>query len=201
MLRLKTCVNLSLFYHLFRWHKRAFYYFCAMVKKHTVFLLLGSNIHSRTDYIGKAIDLIGNSLGDIIAISSLYESEPWGFEAPVAFLNQVVCVKSTLKPLEILKKTQEAERQSGRVSKTKGAYSSRTLDIDILFFDDEIIHLPELTIPHSQIANRRFTLMPLTEIARERRHPVLKKTCRQLLDECTDTGKVWKFKREHIHAL
>jgi len=119
----------------------------------------------------------------------------------VAFLNQVICVKSALKPLEILQKTQQAERQSGRTSKTKSTYLSRTLDIDILFFDEEIIRLPELTIPHTQISNRRFTLIPLSEIAPEWKHPVLKKTCRQLLEECTDTGKVWKFKRKDTYAL
>ena len=163
-----------------------------MSKKHTVFLLLGSNIHPRTDFLQKAIRLIDNVLGSITSVSSLYESEPWGFEAPVAFLNQVVCVESTLGPLEILKKTQEIERKLGRTVKTNGSYASRTMDIDLLFFDNEIVRLPELIIPHAQIANRRFTLLPLVETAPDMVHPVSGKTCRRLLEECTDEGKVWK---------
>ncbi len=173
-----------------------------MAEKHTVFLLLGSNIQPRLDYIENAVRLINKSLGEITRFSSVYESEPWGFEAPVAFLNQVVCVDTTFGPLELLKKTREIEQKNGRTSKSvKGNYTSRSLDIDILFFDDEIIHLPELTIPHTHIADRRFTLFPLTEIAPEKIHPVLKRNCRQLLAECRDKGKVWKYEREQINAL
>ncbi len=173
-----------------------------MSKKHTVFLLLGSNIHPRTDFLQKAIRFINNLLGDITSVSSLYESEPWGFDAPVAFLNQVVCVESTLGPLAILKKTQEIERKLGRTAKTNGEYASRTMDIDLLFFDDEIVRLPELTIPHAQIANRRFTLLPLVEVAPDMVHPVSGKTCRCLLEECPDEGKVWRIKKEkRLYAL
>ncbi len=172
-----------------------------MAKRHTIFLLLGSNIHPRTVYLKKAIELIGNSLGEIMSVSSVYESEPWGFETSVAFLNRVVCVESTFESLEILKKTQEIERLLGRTTKTNGVYVDRTLDIDLLFFDDEIIDLPELTVPHAQIANRRFTLMPMAEVDPTKIHPVLKKTCRQLLDGCTDGSKVWKFKEKQVYAL
>ena len=200
-IRLKTCVNLCSICPGFHQHKGAFYYFCAMAKKHTVFLLLGSNIHPRTGYLKKAIGLINSSLGKVTLASALYESEPWGFEAPVAFLNQVLCVETAGDPLDVLKKTQEIEQKLGRVSKTKGAYSSRTLDIDMLFYDDEVVQLPELTVPHAQMANRRFTLMPLAEVAPGKIHPVLNKTCRQLLDDCDDDSKVWKFKGKQIHAL
>lgn len=172
-----------------------------MAKKHTIFLLLGSNIHPRTVYLKKAIGLIGNSLGDIISVSSVYESEPWGFEASVAFLNRVICVESAFEPLEILKRTQEIERLLGRTTKTNGVYVSRTLDIDLLFFDDEIINLPELTVPHVQIVNRRFTLMPLAEVDPAKVHPILKKTFGQLLDGCTDNSKVWKYKEKQVYAL
>ncbi len=172
-----------------------------MAKKHIIFLLLGSNIHPRTVYLNKAIEFIDKSLGEIISVSSVYESEPWGFEASVAFLNLVVRVESAFEPLEILKRTQEIERLLGRTTKTNGGYVSRTLDIDLLFFDDEIIDMPELTVPHVQIVNRRFTLMPLVEVVPAKIHPVLKKTCRQLLDGCTDGSKVWKFKEKQVYAL
>ncbi len=172
-----------------------------MVKKHTVFLLLGSNIHPRTVYLRKAIELINILIGDVITASSLYASEPWGFEAPVAFLNQVVCVETVLEPLEILKKAQDIERQLGRTEKSNGTYTSRTLDIDMLFFDDETINLPELTVPHAQMAHRRFTLMPLAEAAPQKEHPVLKKTCLQLLAECADECEVWKLDEMKAYAL
>ncbi len=200
-LRLKTCVNIRLICPGFRWRNEAFYYFCAMVKKHTVFLLLGSNIHPRVVYLHKATELINILIGDVIITSYLYESEPWGFEAPVAFLNQVVCVETVLEPVEILKKTQDIERQLGRTEKSNGTYASRTLDIDILFFDDEIINLPELTVPHAQMAHRRFTLMPLAETAPQKEHPVLKKTCLQLLAECADECEVWKLDEVKADAL
>ena len=185
----------------FRCHNKAFYYFCAMVKKHTVFLLLGSNIHPRAVYLHKATELINILIGDIITTSSLYASEPWGFEAPVVFLNQAVCVATVLEPVEILKGTQDIERQLGRTEKSNGTYASRTLDIDILFIDDKTINLPELTVPHAQMAHRRFTLMPLAETAPQKKHPVLKKTCLQLLAECNDECKVWKLDEVKAYAL
>ena len=134
--------------------------------------------------------------------SSLYESEPWGFEAPVAFLNQVVCVETRLSPMELLKVTQMIEQRAGRVEKSSGgAYASRTLDVDILFYDEERVLLPDLTVPHARMAERRFTLLPLAEIAPEKIHPVFKKSCRQLLNECKDEGNVWKYKGKQVHAV
>jgi len=193
--------NLRGFCSASRWRKEAFYYFCTMVKKHTIFLLLGSNIHPRTAYLDRAVELINSSIGLITIASSIYESEPWGFDSPLLFLNQVFCVETTMNPMEILEKTQEIERQLGRIAKSDGTYTSRTLDIDLLFFDDDIINLPALTVPHAQMTNRRFTLMPLAEISPQKEHPVLKKTCRQLLDTCIDESKVWKYKEVPAHAL
>lgn len=181
----------------------AIYYFCAMAKSHTAYLLLGGNIRSRSTYLTKGIELINRHVGEIVQTSSLYESEPWGFEAPVAFLNRVVCVETLLGPLELLKETQEIERKAGRLQKTEnGSYTSRTLDIDILFYDDEIIHRPELTVPHTRISERRFTLVPLAEIAPDKVHPVFKKNCAQLLLACKDEGKVRKYKeKERAYAV
>ena len=128
-----------------------------MAKKHSLFLLLGSNIPPRKAYLDKAILLISKALGDVLQQSSVYESAPWGFEAPVAFLNQAIHVETTWEPMAILRKTQEIERQLGRLAKSnKTGYTSRTMDIDLLFFDEAVIRLPELVVPHAQIANRRF---------------------------------------------
>ncbi len=173
-----------------------------MAKNHTVFLLLGSNIHPRSVSLTKAERLITRALGNILQRSSLYESEPWGFEAEVTFLNRVLCVETLWEPLEVLKRTQAIEQQLGRTKKsTTARYASRTLDIDILYYDDRVIRLPELTVPHPRMADRRFTLMPLVEIVPHMVHPVLKRNNRQLLAECRDEGKVWKYKEMPFHAI
>ncbi len=146
--------------------------------------------------------MIGASVGEITQRSSLYASEPWGFKAPVHFLNRVLRVETSLEPQEILNKTQKIEKSLGRTEKsTNGRYASRTLDIDILYFNFSIIRLPGLIIPHPRLHDRRFTLLPLAEIAPEWIHPLLKRNSRQLLAECKDKGKVWKFKETPSHAV
>ena len=193
---------MSGFEPLFPFRESAFYYFCAMAKRHTAYLLLGGNIHPRKAYLKKAIELISKEIGAVRKVSSVYESEPWGFEATVPFLNRVVVVETSFGPLALLKKTQEIERRSGRLEKSEnGKYASRTLDIDILFFDDEVLHLPELTLPHPRMAERRFVLVPLAEVAPEKNHPVLGKSCLQLLTACEDVGKVWKLKGKAFYAV
>ncbi len=187
---------------LFPFRKSAFYYFCAMAKRHTVYLLLGGNIHPRKAYLKKAIKLIGKEIGVVRKVSSVYESEPWGFDATVPFLNLVAVVETPLGPLVLLKKTQEIEQRSGRLEKSEnGHYASRTLDIDILFLDEEVVSLPELTLPHPRMAERRFALVPLAEVAPEKNHPVLGKSCLQLLRDCEDKGKVWKLKGKAFYAV
>ncbi len=170
--------------------------------KHTTYLLLGSNIHSRTGYLAGARKQIGRLIGEIQKISVVYESEPWGFDAAVPFLNQVVCVETDLSPEQLLGQTREIERMFGRKQKSKGGkYSSRTLDVDILFYDDAVIYQPDLTLPHPRIAERRFTLIPLAEVAPDFMHPVLNQTVAHLLKECPDKGKVWKFEEKPFHAI
>ena len=177
--------------------KQCNFYFCFMANTHTVYLLLGSNIHPRTGYLTQARTLIRQRVGEIQNISSVYESEPWGFDASVFFLNQVVCVTTGFTPEKVLEKTQEIEQQLGRKEKSKGEmYASRTLDVDILFYDDVIVQQPDLKIPHPAIAERRFVLIPLAEIVPEKVHPVYKKSCQQLLIDCRDAGKVWKFEEK-----
>lgn len=172
-----------------------------MVVKHRAYLLLGSNISPRNDYLNSAKELIEREIGDIQASSSVYESEPWGFEAEQCFLNEVLAVDTVLNAGELLNESQKIEKRLGRMRKSNEGYSSRTLDIDILFFDDAVLLLPGLTIPHVQIQNRRFTLMPLVEIAPDFKHPLLDKSCRQLLKECKDCGKVWKIQSSQFHEI
>lgn len=172
-----------------------------MTVKHEVYLLLGSNISSRIDYLNSAKELIEKEVGETQTGSSVYESEPWGFKTEKMFLNQVLHLETLLSADDLLKKTQQIEKQLGRGKKSENIYVSRTIDIDILFFDEAVISLPGLKIPHEQIQNRRFALVPLVEIAPDLKHPVLQKSCKQLLEMCKDSGKVWKLQSTQLHEV
>lgn len=148
------------------------------------FLLLGSNEGDREQWIKNGIDLIKQHCGEIIAQSSIYETAAWGLENQPVFFNQVIELATTLNPFELLTTIQEIEKECGRQRTLK--WGQRTLDIDILFYGAEIIHTNTLTIPHPFIAERRFTLAPLHEIAPNFTHPVLQKTVAVLLQECSD---------------
>ena len=143
-----------------------------MTKKiHQVYLGLGSNLGDREEHIRKAIALIGESIGLVIRQSSLIETEPWGFESANRFLNSVILVETTLTPRQLLKATQKIERQLGRKKKstdssllTPVSYSDRSIDIDILLYDDLIVDEPDLKIPHPLMEQRDFVMTPLNEI-------------------------------------
>jgi 2-amino-4-hydroxy-6-hydroxymethyldihydropteridine diphosphokinase len=144
------------------------------------------------DTINKALSLLEMHVGEVVETSAMYESEPWGFESESSFLNQVAELDTMLLPEEVLMQTQSIEKYLGRKQKSTNGYSSRPIDIDILFFDDLAISLPELTIPHPRIQERMFTLLPLSEKWEELQHPVLNKSVKQMLKECTDKGWVRK---------
>ena len=143
-----------------------------MTKKiHQVYLGLGSNLGDREEHIRKAIALIGESIGLVIRQSSLIESEPWGFESANRFLNGVILVETSLTPRQLLKATQKIERQLGRKKKstdscllTPVSYSDRSIDIDILLYDDLTVDEPDLKIPHPLMEQRDFVMTPLNEI-------------------------------------
>lgn len=152
---------------------------------HKITILLGSNQGNRKELILKAIQLLEIRLGKCQKVSSIYESEAWGFEADTAFLNQVLVFESALKPEEILQIGLAAEKELGR-TRNEGGYASRTMDIDLLFYDNQIIEMKNLQIPHPRLHLRRFTLEPLVEIMPNFIHPRLKKDMRELLEVCTD---------------
>ena len=140
-------------------------------KMHQVYLGLGSNLGDREEHIRKAIALIGESIGLVIRQSSLIETEPWGFESANRFLNSVILVETTLTPRQLLKATQKIERQLGRKKKstdscilTPVSYSDRSIDIDILLYDDLTVDEPDLKIPHPLMEQRDFVMTPLNEI-------------------------------------
>lgn len=153
-------------------------------------LLLGGNQNDVITACEKAIQLLSSHLGVPVRYSAYYESEPWGFEAPQNFINQVVEFSSSIEPLELLNLTQAIEKELGRQIKTGTHYESRPIDIDVLFINDQLIHLPHLTVPHPKLHERMFTLLPLSEHWADLLHPLLKKTIQQLTLECKDEGIV-----------
>jgi 2-amino-4-hydroxy-6-hydroxymethyldihydropteridine diphosphokinase len=130
-----------------------------------VFIALGSNIEPRKDFMDKAIAAI-QTFGELINASSIIETEPFGFESETNFLNAVIEIKTDLSPRALLLNLQEIEKKLGRKSKSQNKnYSSRTIDLDILYYGKQILVSLELTIPHPEIFNRDFVLIPLQEIA------------------------------------
>ncbi len=148
------------------------------------YLLLGSNLGNRRKYIASAISEIEAKLGSISQRSSIYQTASWGKHDQPDFLNQVIELKTSLKPKDLLSAVLSIEAGLGRKRVEK--WGSRIIDIDILLYEDQIVNEPELSIPHPYLAFRRFCLMPLCEIAPEFIHPVLKKNIQELLLELSD---------------
>lgn len=158
-----------------------------MKEEHIIYILAGGNIGEREFSIEKAKTMISRSVGKISRSSNMYESEPWGFEDVSWFLNQVLEVRSLLSPLDLLHELQRIEHECERRRYKSTGYESRTLDLDILFYDQEIWDTPELKIPHPCLHKRRFTLIPLADLIPEYRHPVLGVSIADLLRNCTDS--------------
>ena len=133
--------------------------------KHKIYLGLGSNLGDRQGNISRAYAEIEKLIGAIVRQSALHESEPWGFESDNSFINSVICCETTLSPREVLKTTQFIERLLGRTQKSvDGHYHDRTIDIDILLYDDLTVNEPDLKIPHPLMRQRDFVMKPLSEI-------------------------------------
>lgn len=156
-----------------------------------LYLLLGGNLGDKKSVFAEARMILEKAIGKITAQSALYETEPWGFDSEDLFWNQVLEITTVLSPDEVLQQTQNAETGLGRIRKAN-QYTSRIIDIDILFYGELIINQANLIVPHPRIQERKFTLIPLCEIAPDLIHPVFQKNIRQLLDECTDPLKVVK---------
>ena len=156
-----------------------------------VFLGVGTNLGDREKNLKEAITGIGKYIGRVVNSSSVYETEPWGFEAEQQFLNIVVKVETELVPSEVLRAILILETKLGRV-RSEIQYSSRVIDIDILFYGDEIINSEELKVPHPLLPERKFVLVPLCEIEPELVHPGLKQSVTSLLEKCVDKSEVRK---------
>lgn len=154
-----------------------------------VYLLTGGNRGDRRACMKKAFMLVEAKVGKVMKKSLLYETEPWGFSDKTYFYNQALIATTSLSPDQVLNEIHSIEREMGR-RREKDQYIPRTIDIDILFYDNLIINSKELVIPHPEMEKRRFVLEPLNEIAPGVVHPVLNKAVSLLLDECEDTLEV-----------
>lgn len=155
-----------------------------------VVLILGGNRGDRKELINQAVRFISEK-NHLVASSAIYETQAWGNVAKGNFLNQVIQIETSVSPEKLLEQVQEIEKKLGR--KRTETWGDRTMDIDILYFEDEVIQTPNLTIPHPFIQDRRFVLVPLTEILPDMIHPTLGKSNRTLLEECQDLCEVEIF--------
>ncbi|RLD68434.1 MAG: 2-amino-4-hydroxy-6-hydroxymethyldihydropteridine diphosphokinase [Bacteroidetes bacterium] len=164
---------------------------------HRAFLSLGSNLGNRIFNLQKALELISKHIGDIKSVGALYETEPWGFDSDNWFVNTAIEFDTIHSPRELLHKCMWIENILGRErNKTKEGYSSRLIDIDILFYDDKIINLPDLIIPHLYVHKRKFVLAPLNDIAPEFIHPILKESVQTLFLNCLDKTELIKMDQQ-----
>lgn len=157
----------------------------------TAYLLIGGNLGNREDNLSTAIKLIEEHCGTLAKSSSIYETAAWGMTEQPTFLNRALEISTSFNARQLLRKILKIEKMMGRVRNEK--LGPRTIDIDILLYENDVHDLPFLKIPHPELHNRRFALVPLAEINPELQHPVLKKTIAELLEECPDNLEVKKI--------
>lgn len=159
-----------------------------MENSKTAYLSLGSNLGNKYKNLQQALFAIDRYVGSITKISNVYETQAWGFESD-DFYNICISVSTLLSPIELLNQILQIEIDQGRIRNSGGDYSARIIDIDILYYEREIIDSQGLQIPHPHLQSRRFVLKPLADIAPQFYHPILQKDTRNLLQECRDAGK------------
>ena len=159
---------------------------------HKVFLGIGGNIGDKQLNFTKVAHLANDRLGNIIKKSSIYETPPWGFLSEDYFWNQVFLIETEINPENLLEEIREIEAEFGR-KRESDRYSSREMDIDILYFDDIYVETEKLVIPHPKLHNRKFVLVPLVEIAPDFKHPLFRLTNLQLLENCKDESVIIKI--------
>lgn len=150
----------------------------------TAVILLGTNKGDMQLNLENAKKHVSDEVGKIFEVSSIYKTDPWGNKDQADFLNQIIVVSTALNAGELIKKLLEIESQLGRERKVK--WEPRLIDLDILYFNDDIIQEPNLTIPHKHLHERRFVLKPLAEILPDMVHPVFGKKNKELLEALTD---------------
>ena len=149
-----------------------------------IYLSIGSNKGNRYSFIKEALRLIQKDIGEVILISKIYETKSWGFQSD-DFLNLCILIKSKLIPAKLISKLKKIEESVGR-ERNNDKIEAREIDIDILFYSDEIVNQKDLIIPHQRLHLRNFVLYPLNDIAADFIHPILLKSVNKLLNECED---------------
>ncbi len=159
-----------------------------------VYLSLGSNKGDRIGYVQQATSLLAAVDGiNIIRASAFYETEPWNMTSDTWFVNAVIEIKTILSPVDLLNECHRIEKQLGREREKEDAYDDRTIDIDILFYNKDIINDSNLVIPHKYVHLRAFTLVPLLELAPDFVHPVLNKTISELHSDLENPEMVFLY--------
>ena len=166
------------------------------------YILFGSNMGDKDAIFAHACLLINNRCGRVVQVSAAYESEPWGFEAEDWFLNRVIVVESIKGPEELLQQLLDIERELGRIRYPEiNGYTSRTADLDILYYGHRVVDTDTLSVPHPRLHLRRFALVPMCEVAPELVHPVFGMTQQELLQQCPDESIVREMKTRNEETI
>lgn len=158
---------------------------------HIAYLLTGGNLGNRHQNLMNAKKRIDTDCGPVLTFSEIYETEAWGLHDQSPFLNQAIAINTTFSPQDLLKKILGIEKRLGRTRDVK--FGPRIIDIDIIFYENLVVEVPGLSIPHPQLQYRRFALECLNDIAADFIHPVLKQPVWQILKKCKDPLKVKKW--------
>ncbi len=165
-----------------------------MKPTHQIYLSLGSNLGDRLHYLAAATEQLESAGMKVMDASGIYESGSWGYSSSNPFLNQVLKMATVMQPEELLQTIGKIEQNLDRVRGRTNGYQDRTIDIDILFFDQMVLNTPALRLPHPEIPNRRFILVPMTELAPEFSDPETGRDMQTLLNECNDEMIVMRYK-------
>ena len=158
------------------------------------FICAGSNLGDRVGYVQQANNLLNYTEGiTVLTSSSLYESEPVGYKEQEWFVNAILQIETTLTPLELLEVCMRIEKQLGRVRDPENQWGERTLDLDILFYDNRIINEESLQIPHPRVHERAYALVPMLEIDPDFAHPTIKKTIYEMHSELEEPEEVYLY--------
>ena len=166
-----------------------------------VILSLGSNLHDKKQNLLNALKKIDNKIGKILKISSIYQTDPWGFDTENRFLNMAIMLETSLSPKGLLEELKSIEKSAGRTQKTTTHYESRCLDIDIIFYNEEVYFDKDLQLPHKHAHKRKFVLIPVAEICPNFIHPIFNKTILELLQFCNDNKTVELFDKSELAKI
>ncbi len=167
------------------------YFGAKVTQMPTIYLLFGSNLGNRVEFIRHGIQLLVQENIHLLQMSHIYETEAWGIENQANFYNLCVKAECRYSPLDLLHKLKNIERMVGRQQRQR--WGERELDIDILYYGKQLYNSEELKLPHAQLIKRNFALAPLAELAPKKKHPKLKLTTTELLHLCTDQKKAFRM--------